>query len=329
MISSCDGAGQPLWLIPEHRVPTSPPTLIRTSLAFSLFRSFLHSGPIGRLSNYLTSYCTALPISGWQVLPLFAMAIQLLPSASENPEEQWGENISYDRLAGFYTGNPLYTQIAIESIEEVAEGLSQHSYGDSVDCNKVLLNILSSASMAAIYPLQQPGLRIKDKARLLLMLEKFMRREDFPAELRDDGRAVRVRIAGLLEDRLDTQAAEKRIATSLLQLLELFFVELLLHHSTEASIDEDIEVLRLFGPLLFKLRFYGLPSCEDFFFPTRGVSPKAEELLRVFIALLRVFNDFRRTVEGNTLALQRNGPSIRDPEISWCHRRETSLPDLY
>lgn len=97
-----------------------------------------------------------------------------------------------------------------------------------------------------------------------------------------------------------------RIATSLLQLLELFFAELLLHHSTEAWIDEDIEILRLFGPLLFKLRFYGLPRCEDYLFPTRTVSLKAEELLPAFVALLRGFNDFRRTVEGKTLALQVN-----------------------
>ncbi|KAG9020936.1 hypothetical protein FS837_007735, partial [Tulasnella sp. UAMH 9824] len=253
----------------------------------------------------------------------------MLPPAGENPEEHWKkQEFDYYKLIGFYTGDPFYTQVAIESIGQVAERLSQHLYGDVVDCNKVLLNILSSASKVAMDPPQGLDFEIEDKARLFLMLEKLMRREDLPAELRDDGRTVRVRIAGMFEDLLDTQAAENRIATSVLQLLKFFFAELLLHHSTATWIGEDIEVLRLFGPPIFKLRYYGPSKCQSYLPPLATAMhgadnpPKDAGISTPFTALLRVFDDFRRTVERNTPALQRNGPSIRDPDISWCHRRE-------
>ncbi|KIO25998.1 hypothetical protein M407DRAFT_24661 [Tulasnella calospora MUT 4182] len=312
LMASFEGGGHPLWLIPEHHIPTCSPTLIRTSLAFSLLRSLLISRPIGRLSNYLTSYSTALPISGWQVLPLFAMAIQMLAPAGVDPDKHWERHMfSRDKLVGFYTGDTLYTPAAIEGIEEAARGLSQHVYAHLVDCNKILVNILSSASIVAINALQQPDLGIENRTRLFLILEKCMRSSEFPAELRDEGRAIRAHVVMLLENLLDAQAAAKRIATSLLQLLGFFFAELLVCQRTEPWIDEDIEVLRLFGPLLLKLQSYGLSRCEDFisrYFWSLPIAYRAQarELSRVFTGLFRAFNDFRRTAERKTLALQVN-----------------------
>ncbi|KAG8960914.1 hypothetical protein FRC05_006525 [Tulasnella sp. 425] len=157
-------------------------------------------------------------------------------------------------LRSAYTRN---VGMSLTALEEVAIALARQRYAGDLDCHRILLNILKCARGIIIDESRYPNTRVRDKLGLLDIAEQVLRIEDIPVQVRAPATMLRMDCVTMLRLRFMTGDARRKIPSELLVLLGNFFFKLRTRgDGSQLSNEEDLLVLRLFGPLLRELYSY-------------------------------------------------------------------------
>ncbi|KAG9046412.1 hypothetical protein FS837_004505 [Tulasnella sp. UAMH 9824] len=213
----------------------------------------------------------------------------------------------------------------LKALERVALALARNLYKGDLDCHRILLNILRCVREVTSNDSRYPNTKIEDKIGLLEVAEQVLRIEGIPVQVRATATMLRLDCVSMLRRRFLTGELRRKIPSGLLVLLGNFFFKLRSRSgSSQLSNEEDMATLYSFGPLLREL--YTSPTTlwkmDDMPFEDSSLKNLCDEVRQVHV-------QFGDKVDRTFRMLQhRESRYNRDPEISWCHRKEILDLDL-
>ncbi|KIO24598.1 hypothetical protein M407DRAFT_26025 [Tulasnella calospora MUT 4182] len=297
-------------LIPDELVLKSSSDLIRATMGFSFLCLFfdpyiLTDAELKAMRNHLTVYSKAIAeCSDHRCLSLHSWAVLQLHTR----QSRWSPNLEV--LRKVYRGEKSEF---LNTLNKAFKVLLEPKSKDSFDCDIMLANMLRCVGRLMADERTDPISRLERSFKLLETCETVLRSSGLPDSARAVVTRLRASVVQFWTHKYDPKAVKDRFKEKSFEVLRSYLSHLGKLDRTEFGYPDDVEVLRLFCPLVWKLLFD-----EVFGGPSREYREQGGAVHEAFDAFLVGVNEVSRQIQSNSRR-------YRDPEQRWFQWQEQPL----
>ncbi|KIO31798.1 hypothetical protein M407DRAFT_19308 [Tulasnella calospora MUT 4182] len=271
-------------LIPDTLVPESSSDLIRATLGFSFICLFfdpyiLTVAESKTMRDRLVGYSKATAVcSDHRCLSFYSWSILQLCT----PESRW--SLKFEDLREAYRGEESEF---LENLNKAFNVLLDPTHRDQFDCDVMLANMLGCLGRLIADERTDSVLRLERGFKFLENGEKVLRNPQTTDAARHAARKLRINVVQFWTRKYDPKATKNEFKDKSFGGLQSYLSHLRGLDRTKLGYQDDVKVLRLFCPLIWKLLFD-----EVYKNNSREYQQSGGDVHRAFNAFVMAVNDF-------------------------------------